>query len=105
MLGKFVKPEVLAECLREGGLSTVDYTNAETHVDNSKLVVGFLTRDKVNALLREGDISKHHHITFFKAAKAFSIRAFREYLLKWCPLRDELLSNATWLYFEHNFLF
>jgi len=100
VLGKFVKPEVLAEYLREGGLSTVDYTNAESHVDNSKLVVGFLARDKVNALLREGDISKHQHTTFFKAAKSFSIRAV-EYLLKWCPLRDELLSNATWLDFEH----
>ena len=40
-----------------------------------------------------GNFSKLH-------AKAFSIRAVG-YLLKWCPLEDELLSNATWLDFEH----
>ena len=52
------------------------------------------TRQTVNKLLQEGDISEHQHTTFFKAAKAFSVRA-AEYLLKWYPLEDELLSNAT----------
>ena len=72
-------------------------TNAENHVNNIKLVVGFLTRDEVNKPLPEEDISEYQHTTFFKDAQAFSIQAV-EYLLKWCPLKDELLSNAT---FEH----
>ena len=46
VLGKFVKPEVMAKCLKEDGLLTVDYVNAESH--SSCLLHGFLARDKVN---------------------------------------------------------
>ena len=37
---------------------------------------------------------------YFTAAKAFLIRA-TDYLLKWCPLEDELLTHATRLDFEN----
>ena len=44
--------------------------------------------------------------TFYKAVRAFFIRAV-EYLLKWCPLQDELLIHSTWIDFtrwsERNF--
>ena len=34
-----------------------------------------------------------------------SVRAFFtcgvQYLLKWCPLKDDLLNNAKWIDFEH----
>ena len=36
---------------------------------------------------------------FFNDAKALLIRA-TEYLLKWCPLKDELIKYATWLDFK-----
>ena len=42
----------------------------------------------------------HQYTIFFSAAKAFLILA-TEYLLKWCPLGDELLTHATWLDFEN----
>ena len=99
VLGKFVKPAVLVECLRAGGLSSVDFKNSINHVDDEKLVVGFMTKQTIVKLLREGDISAHQHATFFKAVKAFLVRA-TEYLLQWCPLEDELLLHATWLDFE-----
>ena len=51
-------------------------------------------------LLDEGDISTWQYSSFFDAAKAFLVRA-TEYLIKWCPLEDELLTHATWLDFEH----
>ena len=92
----FVKPEVIAESMKEAGLSSVDYTNAENHVDNNKLVVGAITRNTVRDLLQDGDISTHQQTTFYKAVKAFRIRAV-EYLLKWCPLEDELLSMQCFL--------
>ena len=99
ILGKFCKPAVLGECLRAGGLSSVDFRNSENHVDNECLVTGFLTKQTICRLLREGDIS-YQHAPFFRAVKAFLVRA-TEYLLKWCPLEDELLTHATWLDFEH----
>ena len=100
MEGSSSQKLLLALCLQTGGLSAVNYTSTESHVNNSKLVIGFLTRQTINKLLREGDISEYQYTTFFKAAKAFSLRAV-EYLPKWCPLEDELLSNATWLDYEH----
>ena len=37
LLGKYVKPAVLADNLRAGGLSEVDYKNPENHMDNEHL--------------------------------------------------------------------
>ena len=91
---------MLAESLKAGGLSTIDFKNPENHVDNECLVIGFLTKQTIRRLLRGGDISPHQHATFFRAVKVFLVRA-TEYLLKWCPLEDELLTHTTWLDFEH----
>ena len=99
ILAKFVQPAVLAKCLKEGGLSSVDFKNSKNHVSDEKLVIGFMTKQAINKLLRAGDISVHQHAVFFRAVKAFFIRA-TEYLLQWCPLQDELLLHATWLDFE-----
>ena len=78
ILGKYVKPAVLAESLRAGGLSMVDFKNPENHVDNECLLFGFMT---IKRLLDEGDISSNQYTVFFRAVKAFLIRA-TEYLLK-----------------------
>ena len=101
VLGKFIKPEVIAEGLKNvDGLLSVDYMNTNNHVTDDKMVIGFVTKQTVNRLLAEGDISAHKLSTFYNATRAFFIRA-TEYLLKWCPLKDELLINATWLDFEN----
>ena len=100
ILGKYVKPAVLAESLRAGGLSTVDFKNPENHLDKECLVIGFMTIQTIKKFVDERDISSHQYTMFFTAAKAFLIRA-TEYLLKWCPLEDELLTHATWLDFEN----
>ena len=80
-------------------LSEVDYKNPENHVDNEHLSIGFVTRQTTNKLLKEGDISSQQHTKIFDAANTFFLRA-TEYLLKWCPLQDELVKHATWLDFE-----
>jgi len=100
VFGKFIKPTVLATNLKKAdGLLSVDFNDRANHVTDSDLVVGYLTKQTVQRLLREGDISSHQQTSFFAAAKAFFIKA-TEYLLKWCPLKDELLVNTTWLDFE-----
>ncbi|CAB4036850.1 PREDICTED: uncharacterized protein LOC107326933 [Paramuricea clavata] len=100
ILAKFVKASVIAEHLRAGTLTSIDFKNDENHVGNNCLSVGFLTKQSLDKLLREGDISPHQYAKFFMATKAFLIRA-SEYLLKWCPLEDELLMHATWIDFQH----
>ena len=99
LLGKYGKPVVLAESLGAGGLSSVDFKNPANHVDNESLLIGFLTRQTVKRLLDGEDISTQQYSLFFTAVKAFLVRA-TDYLLKWCPLQDEVLTHATWLDFE-----
>ena len=59
ILGKYAKPTVLAESLRAGGLSIVDFKNPENHLDNECLLIGFMTRQKIKKLVDEGDIYSH----------------------------------------------
>ena len=86
---------------KDDGLQSVDFNDKANHVTNSNLVIGYVTKQTIQRLLKEGDISLYSYqwTTFFDAVKASFIRA-TEYLLKWCPLRDELLLNATWFDFE-----
>ena len=98
ILAKFAKPLVIAEHLRAGTLTSIDFKNHENHVSNDCLSVGCLTKQTLEKLLR-GDVAPHQHAIFFNAAKAFLIQA-SEYMLKWCPLEDELLLHATWLDFD-----
>ena len=75
ILTKFVKPLVIPEHLRAGTLTSIDFKNNENHVSNDCLSVGFLTKQTLEKLLREGDVSPHQHAIFFKAAKAFLLQA------------------------------
>jgi len=91
ILAKFIKPAVIAEGLKnDDGLLSVDFKDKTNHVTNSNLVIRYVTKQTAQKLLKEGDISLYQQTTFFNAAKAFFIKA-TEYLLKWCPLKDELL--------------
>ena len=101
ILGKFIKPIVIAEGLKkDDGLLSVDFMDTNNHVADDKMMVGFFTKQTINRLLDEGDISVNQQTTFYNGTRAFFIRA-TEYLLKWFPLKDELLINATWLDFEN----
>ena len=100
LFGKYVKPAVLADSLRAGGLSEVDYKNPENHMDNKHVSIEFVIRQTMNKLLDEGDISSRQYTKLFDIAKALFLQA-TEYLLKWCPLQEKLLQCATWLDFEN----
>ena len=71
ILAKFIKPAVIAESLRkDDGLQSVDFNDKANHVTNSNLVIGYVTKQTVQRLLNEGDISLYQQTTFFDAVKA-----------------------------------
>lgn len=45
-------------------------------------------------------VTHYQYTVFYKAVKAFFFRA-TEYIIKWCPFKEELLTHSTWLDFEH----
>ena len=85
---------VFGKFIKEGGLASVDFKNSANAVDRDRLSIGFLTRQKINHLLSDGDVSSRSYSTFFDGVRAFLICS-SEYLLKWCPIEDEFLSHAT----------
>ena len=100
VLVKFIKPVIIAEGLKnDDGLLSVNFKDKTNHVSNNNLVIGYTTKQILQRLLNEGDISLCLQTTFFDATKAFFIKG-TEYLLKWCPLRDEMLYLFGALCFE-----
>ena len=66
-----MKPAALAESVAAGGLFAVDYENPENHVQNERLVIGFITMQTIRKLSEEGEISSYKYMKFFNAVKAF----------------------------------
>ena len=71
ILAKVVQP-VLAKCLKEGGLSSVDFKNSKNHVSDEKLVIRFMTKQGINKLLKAGDISGYLSTKYSTESKLFS---------------------------------
>ena len=99
VFGKFIKPKVIADALKGGGLVSVDYKDGNNRVSRDRLTIGSVTRQTINRLLEDGDTSDGCYSCFFNAVQAFFTFAL-DYLIKWCPIQDEFLSHATWVDFE-----
>ena len=99
ILEKFVKPSIIAESIRNKCLSSISFANSENQLDWESLVIGFITRQTLSKLLHEGEISERQATRFFSAAYSF-FESATACLFKWCPMHDELLTNAAWLNFE-----
>ena len=97
VLSKFVKPTFLVAGLND--LDKLEYSDSVNQVTNSDLVIGYVTKQEVNKLLHNGDISAHQHSSFYTGVRRF-FESVTSYLLKWCPLKDDLLLNATWIDFK-----
>ena len=93
VMHKFIQPSVLVVAIHAGTLTHIDPANVDNHVSDDKLVVGFMAQLRARQLLEDGDISRYQHANFHNAARSFLVCA-AQYLLKWCPLNDELLINA-----------
>jgi len=100
VLGKFVKSSVLAKAVADRKLTEIDFKSLQNQVDDVDLGIGMITKKTAHDLFDEGDITAHQLKVFYKAVRAFYVRAV-EYLLKWCPFTDDLLKHSTWINFEH----
>ena len=100
VLGKYIKPSVLVESIREGVLLTMDFSDRSNQVNDSDLVIGIVTKQTIHNMFDQGDISENELKCFYQAVREFLVCA-TEYLLKWCPFQDELLSYVTWIGFEN----
>ena len=70
ILAKFIKPAVIAESLRkDDGLQSVDFNDKANHVTNSNLVIGYVTKQTVQRLLNEGDISLYRRLLSLMLSK------------------------------------
>ena len=95
---KFVSPCQVAQSYREGTLASVNFVNPAIQVSVEKPFIDQTTREKINNLLDDGDISPHQYQSFFKAARDFMV-TIASYLLKSCPTDDSLLKHAKWIDF------
>ena len=99
VLGKFVKPSVLVAGIQKEALLAVDFHDPSNQVSDCDLVIGIVTKQSLQKLFDEGDISENQRKHFYQAVRVFFVCA-TEYLLKWCPFKDELLSHVVWVGFE-----
>ena len=63
--------------------------------------VGYVSKQKINKLLDNGEISESSFKYFFNAAREFFVRA-TDYLLASCPFQEDILCNVTWIDFKNH---
>ena len=100
ILGKYLKPSVLAKSVADQKMADVNFKDLENQVNNDDLVIEILTKQLAHKLLDDGDITVNQLKEFYIAVRAFYVRA-TDYLLKWCPLQDKFLVHTTWIDLEH----
>ena len=72
----------------------LNFHDKDNQLNDCDLVTGVMLKQLLLKLFNEGDISEYHKKQFSKAVHDFLASA-SEYLLKWCPFNDELLSHAV----------
>ena len=80
-------------------LSCLEYSSSLNQVDNDMLCIGFITKQTINKLYKEGYISTRDFLKFYSRVMKFLVGAV-DYLFKCCQLEEEILIHATWLIFE-----
>lgn len=98
VLAKYIKPPILVCDIQKETLLELDFKDPNNHVNDEELVIGFVTKQTIRKLL-DGDIAEHQLSVFYNAVREFFVCA-TGYLMKWCPLQDELLTHVTWIGFE-----
>jgi hypothetical protein len=99
LFGRFLKPEVVSAFRAKPCRAfKSEIAKAENQLDDDRLFVGFINRQKVHKLLDQGDISAGQHSNFFTAARLFHAKG-AEYALQVLPVDDEVLQHAGVLNF------
>lgn len=66
---------------------------------HSSIFIGFITKQKLGELKKEGMISEDEETQFYEAVKAFYMKAI-DYALKTLPLNDSVLQNCKFVNFK-----
>ena len=77
----------------------LDFQDSNIQVSDSDLMIGIVTKQTLQKLFEEGNISESQHKDFHQAVQVFLVCATK-YLLKCCPFVDELLLHVIWVGFE-----
>ena len=99
VLGKFVKPSVLVESIQKDSLLALNFHDPSIQVSDCDLVIGIVTKQTLQKIFDEGNISENKRNRFYLAVRVFLVCATK-FLLKWCPFKDELLSHVFWVCFK-----
>ena len=90
---------ILVESIHKETLLALDFHNSKNQMSDGDLVIGIVTKQTLQKLFEEGDISEIQLKHFYLAIREFLVCATK-YLLQWCPFKDELLSHVVWVGFE-----
>lgn len=99
LLGKFLKVNVLQDLDDVEKLIDCDYCSEENQLDNSKIFVGFMTRQVLRQLLDGGDLANSEVSKFYRGVRQFYVKS-TEYIIATYPMKDDLLRHARFLNFE-----
>lgn len=75
-------------------ITKVEFESATNHLDNSKVTIGLVTKQRLLRLLDDGDIGVNDQSKFYKGVKAFYMKAASEALKK-LPFDDCVLNHAV----------
>ena len=98
--GKFDKLSIISEAMKSSKLISIDYKNSSNQFPDKDLVVGYVTKQKINKLLDDGETTESSYKSFFDGAREFFVRA-TEHLLASCPFQGDILCHATWIDFKN----
>ena len=73
-------------------ITLVDFQDETNHVDDSKVTVGFVTKQQLEKLLVDGDICAADQLKFYKGVRAFCVKGASEALQK-LPFHDGVLTD------------
>jgi len=91
---RFIKPSLIKDVGDD--LTEIDYTDKNNHLDNDKVHIGLITRNKLRILLNEGDIIVSTQNRFLQGVIAFYESAVT-YAIANLPFEDDLLKHAQFV--------
>lgn len=99
-LKKLLSKFVILQAIREqDDITEVDFKNPVNHLGDHVITIGIVTKQRLQKLLNEGDISANDERKFYAGVRAFYLEAASQALHK-LPFDDCVLNNARFLNFE-----
>lgn len=92
LANRIVKPHII----KDVEIKDLDLTDENIFIPTQSMFLGGITKQTLNRLLNEGDITATVYRKFFTAAHYY-FKSSLNYILNKFPLRDELIQNAVWV--------